>query len=297
MLAGNDVSRWQGVIDFNTYRHHSHFIIMKTSEGIGFKDPMFTRNQSESRRVGLDLGYYHFARPDLGNSGEAEAGWFLKAIGGLQKNEVVALDYEPASNPFPVVDWCKRFLDRMQQETGMKPYIYLNKSQVRGFNWKPIAQAGYPLWLASYDGNVISGDWDFVAMQQWTSSQRVTGINGNVDGCHFFGTVEQFRAYGFKTPAQPSASKSPSSSISRSKSPSSSPSPSKSPSPSQSPSASPSPSDSDPIDECAIQNQMIDDIDEVLRSNWWWFGRNSWKNKRQELWDILMSEMNREDNE
>ena len=249
-IVGNDVSGWQGDIDFDTLKNNANFIIFKDTEGAGFEDPQFKDNQEDARLVGLPLGYYHFARPDLGNSAEVEADSFLNSIGQLHEGEVLTLDFEVGfANP---VQWCKDFLDHIYLHTKTKALIYLNKSEVRNYDWSPVAKAGYGLWLACYDNNLITGVWDFVAIQQWTNAQTVPGINGKVDGDYFFGTVDQFKAYGYHRPPQssPSASISPSSSQSASYSPTISPSPSVSPSSSISPSASlsisPSPSQTVP---------------------------------------------------
>lgn len=297
MIVGNDISRWQGDVNFDVYKNNSNFLIIKTSEGIGFVDPKFLRNQREARRVGLPLGYYHFARPDLFNSPEAEAEFFLKTIGEIREGEVLCLDYEPASNPYNVVLWCKGFLDRVFVRTGCKAFIYLNKSQVKGFDWRVVVDANYALWLACYDSNIISGQWAAVAMQQRTSSQSVPGIVGNVDGNYFFGTLEQFKAYGYKKPVTPSPSvspsPSPSSSVSPSTSPSVSTSPSLSPSPSKSPSKSPSGSESSspssspspsPSPEPGIDyKEVVMKTCEVLNKKWTWLGKNGWKNRLAEL--------------
>jgi GH25 family lysozyme M1 (1,4-beta-N-acetylmuramidase) len=202
---GNDISRWQGDVNFDTFKNNSQFVIIKSSEGNGFTDPKFTRNQAESRRVGLPLGYYHFARPDLGNTPEVEADYFLKIIGSPVEGEVYVLDYEPASNPGDVVAWCKAFLDRVLEKTGTKPLIYLNQSQVKSFNWQPVIDAGFGLWIAAYTfdpnkNDVEIGKWPFAAIQQWTNKQSVPGISGNVDGNVFFGTIETFKKYGYKKP-------------------------------------------------------------------------------------------------
>lgn len=202
---GNDISRWQGDVDFDTFKNNAQFVLIKSSEGNGFTDPKFIRNQAESRRVGLPLGYYHFARPDLGNAPEVEADYFLKVIGSPVEGEVYVLDYEPKSNPGDVVAWCKKFLDRVLEKTGTKPLIYLNQSQVKSFDWQPVIDAGFGLWIAAYTydpnkNDVEIGKWPFAAIQQWTNKQSVPGISGNVDGNVFFGDIPTFKKYGYKNP-------------------------------------------------------------------------------------------------
>ena len=204
MTVGNDISKWQGDVDWNTYKNNSNFVIVKATEGTGYIDTKFTRNQSEARRVGLPLGTYHFARPDLGGSAEVEADFYVKTVGSPIEGEVYCLDYEPNWNG-DAVGWCKAFLDRVQLTLKLKPLIYLNQSQVTRYNWQPVVDAGYGLWIAAYtydpNNNVFQmGAWKFAAMQQWTNSQQVPGISGKVDGDAFFGTTDTFKRYGYQAP-------------------------------------------------------------------------------------------------
>lgn len=286
MIVGNDISNWQGDVNYDIFSKNAHFVILKATEGTGFTDKKFLRNQSEARRTGMLLGYYHFARPDLGNSPEAEAAYFLGAIGKIREGEMLCLDYEPASNPFNVVTWCLDFLRYIENKTGVKPLIYLNQSQVRNFDWKRVVDAGYGLWLAAYipTDQAFTGQWQFMAMQQWTSSQKVPGIVGNVDGCYFFGTKEQFKAYGYHEQVVPSSSQSPSVSFSPSPTPSPSVSSSPSGSVSQSPSPSPSPSIEIPPEEW---EQVVRALAIIIRSNWGWWGQNAWYKKLAYLRGIL----------
>lgn len=203
MIVGNDISQFQGKIDWDTYKNNSNFVIIRATYGVGYFDGWFGFNRSEARRVGLPLGFYHYAYPQY-NTPEAEADWFLKACWDIKEGELLVLDFEERYTG-DIVDWCKRFLDHIQQNlNGYKPLIYLNQSQTSGYDWKPVVDAGYGLWLASYneDGTGSTGDWPFMAMQQTSSSQQVPGIVGNVDRDIFFGDQEAFGKYGYQLPIQ-----------------------------------------------------------------------------------------------
>jgi GH25 family lysozyme M1 (1,4-beta-N-acetylmuramidase) len=205
MIVGNDISGHQGQIDYGVYKNNTNFLIAKSSEGVGFIDPWYGYNRSQARLAGIPFGSYHFCRPDLGNSPEAEAKFFCDLIDGdpIREGETLYLDYECANQKQSDVDWCKKWLDYVSNHfKGLKPMIYLNQSQVKAFNWKSVIDAGYALWLASYQAQGVgdTGQWPSMAMQQWTSSQKVPGITGNLDGDYFFGTTTQFKAYGYKKP-------------------------------------------------------------------------------------------------
>lgn len=203
MLKGIDISRWQGTPDFDILKGQIDFLIIKATEGTGFIDPSYSYNRDNARRVGLGLGYYHFARPDLGNSPESEADYFCNAISDIREGEVVALDYE-ANWEGDVVAWCKGFLDRVASRfDGLKGVIYINKSTQKGYDWSSVINSDYGLWLADYDGNGDSAPWPVIAFQQTGSQGLVTGISGNIDTDVFAGDEATFKKYGFQGQSQP----------------------------------------------------------------------------------------------
>ena len=201
-MIGPDISNWQKIIDFNILKDNVDFIILKASEGIGFTDPKLITNQSEARGVGLLLGYYHFARPDLGNTPEGEALWFLKTIGKIYPGEVLFLDYEANWNG-DVAGWCEKWLDTISLKLGgYKPLIYLNQSLVKAHNWSLIINKDYGLWLAKYDYDpnapVPPLPWPVVAFRQYSNEAVFSGIQGKVDANVFYGDADAFRHYGYK---------------------------------------------------------------------------------------------------
>lgn len=201
MIKGVDISDYQGAPNFEQLKQATDFVIIKSSEGVGYKARELDRSQEEARRVGMGVGYYHFARPDLGNEPEDEAQFFINCIWPLRAGEVLVLDYEVGF--FDPVGWCKRFLDYLAAHlNGTKPLIYLNQSQIQNINWKPVIDGGYGLWVASYDNDPsdvhFDHAWPSVAMKQYTSSGTVAGISGKVDMNVFYGDIIQYKKYGYR---------------------------------------------------------------------------------------------------
>lgn len=205
ITLGNDISKYQGDVNYDVFKDNTQFVIFKATEGNGYTDPKLNRNQSEARRVGLLLGYYHFARPDLGNTPEAEANYFLSKIGELKENELLALDYECKNQKQSDVTWCKKFLDIVFEKTKVRPFIYLNQAQIKNFDWAEVIGGSYALWVAcyTYDPNkntFVIGEFPSVAIQQWSNKQTVPGVAGGVDGNVFFGTLDTLKKYGYHAP-------------------------------------------------------------------------------------------------
>lgn len=144
MLRGLDISMWQPV---GTGDQAADFVIVKATEGDGYTDPSCDAHYQRAKEQGKLLGVYHFARPDLGNTGRAEAEWFVHEIQGYIGEAILVLDWEVQQWR---VDWAKEFLDRVQELTGVKPLIYMSASPCNSYDWSSVAGADYGLWIAGY---------------------------------------------------------------------------------------------------------------------------------------------------
>ena len=205
-IVGNDVSEFQQTIDWATYKNNTNFVLIRASQGSSYIDKEFGNNRQQARDQKIPRGFYHFANPNLGNTPHAEAQFFIDLIDGqsILEGEVLALDFEVDYTDS--VNWCKDWLDIVSAHyNGIKPLIYLNQNLAQKYDWSPIIDAGYALWIAAYTGDPSKnefqgGKWQSAALQQWTEfGQSVPGIPTTVDGDVFFGTVGQFEAYGYKS--------------------------------------------------------------------------------------------------
>ena len=152
MLNGIDVSSYQAKLNVSTYP--CDFVICKATEGTGYVNPFCDVHYQQAKSSGKLLGVYHFARPDTGNSAEAEADFFVENIKGYIGEALLALDMECAGWQ-KYSAWAKTWLDRVYEKTGVRPLFY---SSGNGFaNFKDMVNAGnYSVWAAS-DGNWYDG--------------------------------------------------------------------------------------------------------------------------------------------
>ena len=177
MLKGIDISNWQKGLDIASTG--AEFVICKATQGTTFVDPSCDRHYQLAKRLGLKLGVYHYAS---GGDPIAEADFFLRNIQGYIGEAILILDWERLQNPRfgEHASWCKRFLDRVKDKTGVKPLIYMSASVLRMADWSPVSNADYGLWIAGYPDNRDSWDipnfpfsiypWKFYALWQYTSS-------------------------------------------------------------------------------------------------------------------------------
>jgi GH25 family lysozyme M1 (1,4-beta-N-acetylmuramidase) len=201
MLYGVDVSQWDGTIDWDALKSSVDFVIMRSSYGQTGLDTTFSRNQSEARRVGIPMGYYHYSYPEY-NDPEPEADHFVATVGTLQPGEILCLDFEENTTK-DIVDWSARFMNEVYAQTSVKPFLYINRSTQSSVNWSNVIGDDYGLWLAAWDGltNFTSNvtQWPSITLKQYSAAGTASGVPvSEVDMDIFNGTVTQFRDYGLQ---------------------------------------------------------------------------------------------------
>ena len=208
-MRGIDISKWQkglvlANIDFD-------FVIIKATEGATGADPCFYDFMRQAQSLGKPIGFYHFSRPDNGNSAHAEVLNFYNHVKDYIGEGIPVLDWESLRKDN--VAWAKQWLDEFYNMTGIKPMIYMSESVVNAYNWSEVVKGDYGLWVARYRDNNPDYNydmsnagrkpqvkwWSFYAMWQWTSSGRLDGYNANLDLDEFYGSEKAWNAYAGKT--------------------------------------------------------------------------------------------------
>jgi len=197
-MAGIDVSRWQGEIDWPEVNRQVSFAMIRAGgadEGF-YTDSQFQRNRDEVRRLGMLRGYYYYAG---GGDPNAEAEHFASIVAPLEPGEVVALDFE-ADHSDPV-GFSLQFLARTEQLLGVKPLLYTYMNKINNYDWQPVANNGNRLWGAIYDDepetSPPAGAWPSLTIKQYSSSGALNGISANpVDFDYSSISTEEFQALG-----------------------------------------------------------------------------------------------------
>ena len=214
-LHGVDISKWQAGLSLANIP--SDFVIIKATEGVGYKDPSFNNFVQQAMTLGKRIGFYHFARPyaQSFNSPKSEADWFVSVVQPYIGRAMLILDWEAERKSDAA--WAKAWLDRVKDLTGVTPVFYTYESCINSYNFSSIADAGYPLWVARYldyipdvNYNMAAAGpkpkvkwWKHYFMWQWTSSGRLGDWGGNLDCNVFydeFGPWEQYCAAGGVAP-------------------------------------------------------------------------------------------------
>lgn len=165
-LYGVDISNFQPVSG-NKYAG-SAFVICKATEGVSFNDKRFRQHMQNASANGQLLGAYHYARPEY-NTAIKEAEHFLTVFEPWIGKAVPCLDWEQKALQHSPA-WALTWLRYVAEKTGSKPLFYVQQSQARLAKYKPIADAGFPLWLAQYSKKPGPTVWPKLTMWQYTSN-------------------------------------------------------------------------------------------------------------------------------
>lgn len=196
MLNGIDISHWNWNMKNRNAINDYDFIIMKATEGVKFVDNRFDDYLSILNPITLK-GFYHFARPDQGNSPEAEALHFTNTIKQyLDGLTLIALDVEAEALKVKNLDsWVTIWCQVVEMETGIKPLIYCSAAECHRFNGA--AELGCGLWVAKWSDKKPTAKqmspWKFWAIWQYSDKGTVSGVRTDLN--YFNGTYEQYLKY------------------------------------------------------------------------------------------------------
>ncbi|WP_240415043.1 glycoside hydrolase family 25 protein [Paenibacillus periandrae] len=180
-----DVSIHQGFIDWVAVAADGvQGVLIKATEGVGFQDSNLTRNAEGAAAAGLKVGYYHYARPETGNNVLDEVYSFLAAIDGLPVDLPLVLDVEDKAAQLgsaKLTDWSYTWLTEIQIRSGHRVMLYTGASFARSYLGSKLGE--FPLWVAHYGATtpMSNSTWEKWAVFQYSESERVAGIAGNVD--------------------------------------------------------------------------------------------------------------------
>jgi lysozyme len=203
VYTGVDVSQFQGTIDWNALAQSVSFVIYRGTSAQGglHVDPNFLTNHAQARAHNIPHGIYHFA----GSTDPVdEANYFYQQCAtNLQPGEVVILDAEWNLATSPA--WCLTFLQNLELLVGFKPMIYMNHALMLSQDWSAVSGANYGLWLADWDGDpntiVTMHDWTFCAIQQYSDTGNIAGLNPVDVDAFFASSMEVWNSYGKPQPA------------------------------------------------------------------------------------------------
>ena len=209
-MPGIDVSHYQPSIDWAAVvRAGFQYCFIKATEGVASVDRSFARHWQDSRKAGLICGAYHFFRPAVAAS--AQANLFIRTIQHLEPGDLPpVLDLEapedwtsiPLSERAPLV---LAWLEAVERSLGVRPIVYLSPAFACDVLGNTAALARYRVWLAHYtmaETPAVPKPWNSWTFWQY-SKARAPGISVPVDINRFNGSRDELKA--LTVHVQPSA--------------------------------------------------------------------------------------------
>lgn len=203
MIYGVDISNWQQGVNYGALKRNGiSFAIIKSSEGTGYRDPLFRTHLDGCVAAGMVVAAYHYVR------GSDADGQFRLIQSIVPKHVPVILDVEDGAGTMESI---RRLIDLLLINGYKSPLIYFPQ-----WYWNKIGRPSLhglpPNWWSWYPDNNGQGrtleeginmvpQWVWggfgglpVQIIQFTSTGRVEGYGGNLDLNAYRGTVEDLKA-------------------------------------------------------------------------------------------------------
>lgn len=185
---GIDVSHYQGSIDWKRVSRERdvQYAFIKASEGGNIVDDCYERNVREARRHGVKVGSYHFFRANV--SAEVQFRNFMSVVEVRHQDLLPIIDVEKTNGVSDATFHARlrELLRLVEGEFGRPPIIYTGKNFYNRYFYGRDYRR-YPFMIACYtpfNEPTLMGDDDFY-IWQYSASERVDGIRGNVDASRF----------------------------------------------------------------------------------------------------------------
>ena len=158
----NDISYWQGEINFQKFASKSDGVILRAGFGSrsmpdNCRDARFIGYYEGFQTAGLPTGTYWFA--DYRKRAEQQADFYAAAVGNRwgQFHPVLDFEYYSVFGALPsganILSWMKTFMERVDQLSGKRTMLYCNPSMlnhIRPILGWPTWIKARPLWIAHY---------------------------------------------------------------------------------------------------------------------------------------------------
>ena len=183
-MRGIDVSKYQGVIDFNKVKAAGYdFVIIRAGYGKALTqvDPYFEINYRNAKAAGLHVGAYWYSYTTTVRGAELEANTCLEALRGKVFDMPIYYDVEEKSQLEQGSQFLGDIIDLFcttLEKNGYFVGLYMSASHLKNIPMKVLVK--YACWCAQWAKECT---FNLVRVGMWQSSSKgqVPGIIGNVD--------------------------------------------------------------------------------------------------------------------
>ena len=180
-----DVSRYQGIIDWDTVKNEAgiYGTILRVSASAKTEDSMLARNSAEVKSKGIPYGIYIFSYAE----NEAEG----KLYGEFVKKMISKYNLDSTLGIYLDLEWNNGYMNQSDYENVVRGFmsvlpnakIYTNLSYARTYLNTPFIKP-YITWIAQWN-SVCTYD-GYYKMWQFTNNGSLPGIDGRVDLNYYY---------------------------------------------------------------------------------------------------------------
>ena len=180
VMAGIDVSGWNGVINFDYVAKQKQFVIIKAGCAENTVDTYET-NYKNAKAAGLHVGAYWYSTATSVDEAEREARAAIKALDGKQFDMPIYYDVEEQSTfncGKDLVDKIVNTFCTALENAGYFVGVYMARWWAENYLSEQTRNR-YTMWIADWTGT-CKYDGDYGMWQYGTIT--VQGVSGQVDG-------------------------------------------------------------------------------------------------------------------
>lgn len=182
VTEGIDVSHYQGQINWDEVVNGASisYVYLKATEGASYVDNTYLHNLREVKRVGLNVGSYHFYRPNICWKEQLENMTSIVKAESQDLIPIIDIEHRGSVSSKKFIADLQDFINKVTEHYGKKPLLYTyqkfyNKYLIDKFK-------DYHFMIARYreDSPLLNDGKDYI-MWQYTSTGSIPGIEGDVD--------------------------------------------------------------------------------------------------------------------
>lgn len=185
-LKGIDVSVHQGNVDWKKVKGNVSFVILRAGYGDAISypkqiDSTFSQNYKGCKDNGIPCGVYWYSYAQSVEAAKQEAKACLSVIKGKKFEYPIYFDLEEQSQFAKGRNFCDSIIKAFCGEIEKAGYyagLYMSRSPLQTYVSADVAKK-YTLWIAEYNSKCNYGG--SYGMWQYSSTGKISGINGNVD--------------------------------------------------------------------------------------------------------------------
>ena len=200
-VAGIDISRYQQKIDWGALTASGvQFCFIKATEGARDVDVSFKGHWEAAAAAGLIRGAYHFFRPQIPVSTQADL--FIRTLGQLQPGDMPpVLDLEGTAGwldipPAARAPLALTMLETLEDRVRATPIVYMSPWFATEMLNSTAALARFPIWIAQYteaQAPTVPKPWNTWTFWQHSQSGKVPGVAGFLDLDRFQGSLDDLQ--------------------------------------------------------------------------------------------------------